>query len=71
MINLKLLYVGASGGGMIIAGTTKVILNYFVEGLDPLSSGLAARVYHQRIPDVVQMRNGQQCITTTVNSPLT
>ncbi|KAJ4842111.1 gamma-glutamyltransferase [Turnera subulata] len=46
--------VGASGGGMIIAGTTQVFLNYFAKGLDPLSSVLAARVYHQLIPNVVQ-----------------
>jgi hypothetical protein len=39
--------VGASGGSMIIAGTTEVLLNHFAKGMDPLSSVLAPRVYHQ------------------------
>lgn len=38
--------VGASGGAMIIAGTTEVILNH-LRGMDPLHSVLAPRVYHQ------------------------
>ena len=39
--------VGASGGGMIIAGTAEVLLNHFARGMDPLSSVMAPRVYHQ------------------------
>ncbi|XP_038688492.1 glutathione hydrolase 1-like [Tripterygium wilfordii] len=39
--------VGASGGAMIIAGTLEVFLNYFARGMDPLSSVMAPRVYHQ------------------------
>ncbi|CAK7337899.1 unnamed protein product [Dovyalis caffra] len=41
--------VGASGGAMIIAGTTEVLLNHFAKGMDPLSSVLATRVYHQDV----------------------
>ncbi|KAB1199976.1 Gamma-glutamyltranspeptidase 2 [Morella rubra] len=39
--------VGASGGGMIIAGTAEVLLNHFSRGMDPFSSIMAPRVYHQ------------------------
>ncbi|KAL9861657.1 putative aminoacyltransferase, Glutathione hydrolase [Arabidopsis thaliana] len=39
--------VGASGGLYIIAGTTEVFLNYFFLKMDPLSSVLAPRIYHQ------------------------
>lgn len=39
--------VGASGGAMIIAGTSEVLLNHFVKGMDPFSSVTAPRVYHQ------------------------
>ena len=39
--------VGASGGANIIAGTTEVFLNHFVRGMDPLSSVMAPRIYHQ------------------------
>lgn len=39
--------VGASGGAMIIAGTTEVFLNHFALGMDPFSSIIAPRVYHQ------------------------
>ncbi|KAM7259006.1 hypothetical protein ACFE04_014747 [Oxalis oulophora] len=49
--------VGASGGSMIIAGTAEVLLNHFARGMDPLSSVLAPRVYHQLIPNVVQYEN--------------
>lgn len=49
--------VGASGGGMIIAGTTEVFLNHFVKKLDPFSSVMAPRVYHQLIPNVVKYEN--------------
>ncbi|PIN05719.1 Gamma-glutamyltransferase [Handroanthus impetiginosus] len=49
--------VGASGGSFIIAGTTEVILNHFVRGMDPLSSVLAPRSYHQLIPNILQYEN--------------
>lgn len=39
--------VGASGGAMIIAGTSEVLLNHFVKGMDPFSSVTAPRVYHR------------------------
>lgn len=39
--------VGASGGGFIIAGTAEVLLNHFAKGMDPFSSVMAPRVYHQ------------------------
>lgn len=45
--------VGASGGSMIIAGTTEVFLNYFVNGMGPLASVMAPRFYHELIPNVV------------------
>ncbi|KAE8706935.1 Gamma-glutamyltranspeptidase 2 [Hibiscus syriacus] len=41
--------VGASGGANIIAGTTQVLLNHFALGMDPLSSVMAPRVYHQLV----------------------
>lgn len=46
--------VGASGGAKIIAGTTEVFLNHFGKGMDPLSSVMAPRNYHQLIPNVVE-----------------
>ncbi|KAJ0988369.1 hypothetical protein J5N97_006725 [Dioscorea zingiberensis] len=49
--------VGASGGSMIIAGTTEVFLNHFGKGMDPLSSVFAPRSYHQWIPNVLQYEN--------------
>ncbi|KAH0728645.1 hypothetical protein KY290_003481 [Solanum tuberosum] len=49
--------VGASGGGMIIAGTTEVFLNHFARGMDPFSSVMAPRYYHQLIPNVLQYEN--------------
>ncbi|XP_052150957.1 glutathione hydrolase 1-like [Oryza glaberrima] len=49
--------VGASGGSMIPAGTMEVLLNHFVKNMDPLSSVMAPRVYHQLIPNVVQYEN--------------
>lgn len=39
--------VGASGGSMIPAGTLEVFLNHFAKKMDPLSSVMAPRVYHQ------------------------
>lgn len=54
--------VGASGGTMIIAATTEVLLNHFVKGMDPFASVTAPRVYHQLIPNVVYYENW-----TTVN----
>ncbi|KAL5214522.1 hypothetical protein ABZP36_003674 [Zizania latifolia] len=49
--------VGASGGSMIPAGTMEVLLNHFAKNMDPLSSVMAPRVYHQLIPNVVQYEN--------------
>ncbi|XP_039114395.1 LOW QUALITY PROTEIN: glutathione hydrolase 1-like [Dioscorea cayenensis subsp. rotundata] len=49
--------VGASGGAMIIAATTEVLLNHFAKGMDPLSSILSPRSYHQLIPNVLQYEN--------------
>ncbi|XP_058096649.1 glutathione hydrolase 1-like isoform X2 [Magnolia sinica] len=49
--------LGASGGAMIIAGTIEVFLNHFAKGMDPLSSVMGPRVYHQLIPNVVQYEN--------------
>nr|AFK35153.1 unknown [Lotus japonicus] len=49
--------LGASGGAMIIAGTSEVLLNHFVKGMDPFSSITAPRVYHQLIPNVVSYEN--------------
>ncbi|KAK3170412.1 hypothetical protein Dsin_000209 [Dipteronia sinensis] len=39
--------LGASGGANIIAGTTEVFLNHFALKMDPLSSVMTPRVYHQ------------------------
>ncbi|KAM3235940.1 glutathione hydrolase 1 isoform X1 [Capsicum annuum] len=49
--------VGASGGAMIIAGATEVFLNHFARGMDPFSSIMAPRYYHQLIPNVLQYEN--------------
>ncbi|WJX33801.1 Gamma-glutamyltranspeptidase 1 [Trifolium repens] len=54
--------VGASGGAMIIAATSEVLLNHFVKGMDPFSSVTAPRFYHELIPNVVYYENW-----TTVN----
>lgn len=43
--------VGASGGSLIIAGTAEVLLNHLARGMDPLSSVLAPRSYHQVTPN--------------------
>uniref|UniRef100_A0A453C4B6 Gamma-glutamyltranspeptidase 1 n=1 Tax=Aegilops tauschii subsp. strangulata TaxID=200361 RepID=A0A453C4B6_AEGTS len=49
--------VGASGGSMIPAGTIEVLLNHFAKNMDPLSSVMAPRVYHQLIPNEVKYEN--------------
>ncbi|ESQ28763.1 hypothetical protein EUTSA_v10019745mg [Eutrema salsugineum] len=49
--------VGASGGMYIIAGTTEVFLNHFFLEMDPLSSVVAPRIYHQLIPNRVSYEN--------------
>ncbi|URE00502.1 Gamma-glutamyltranspeptidase [Musa troglodytarum] len=49
--------MGASGGAMIIAATAEIFLNHFAKRMDPLSSVLAPRSYHQLIPNVVQYEN--------------
>ncbi|XP_068342113.1 glutathione hydrolase 1-like isoform X2 [Pyrus communis] len=46
--------VGASGGVFIIPATAEVLLNHFARGMDPLSSVMAPRVYHQLLPNVVR-----------------
>ncbi|CDY42641.1 BnaC01g00530D [Brassica napus] len=49
--------VGASGGANIIAATTEVFLNHFFLNMDPLSSVLAPRIYHQLTPNKVSFEN--------------
>ncbi|KFK30534.1 hypothetical protein AALP_AA7G274900 [Arabis alpina] len=49
--------LGASGGKFIIAGTTEVFLNHFFLKMDPLSSVLAPRIYHQLIPNKILYEN--------------
>ena len=39
--------VGASGGLYIIPGATQVFLNHFFLNMDPLSSVMAPRIFHQ------------------------
>lgn len=39
--------MGASEGGMIIAGTIEVFLNHFVKKMNPFSSVMAPKSYHQ------------------------
>ncbi|KAI5004712.1 hypothetical protein ZWY2020_031955 [Hordeum vulgare] len=39
--------MSASGRSMIPAGTIEVLLNHFAKNMDPLSSVMAPRVYHQ------------------------
>ncbi|CAG7898934.1 unnamed protein product, partial [Brassica rapa] len=43
--------VGASGGLYIIPGATQVFLNHFFLNMDPLSSVMAPRIFHQLIPN--------------------
>ncbi|KAL9289695.1 putative aminoacyltransferase, Glutathione hydrolase [Arabidopsis thaliana] len=49
--------LGASGGMYIIAGTTEVYLNHFFLNMDPLSSVVAPRIYHQLIPNKASYEN--------------
>ncbi|RXH81477.1 hypothetical protein DVH24_034898 [Malus domestica] len=49
--------VGASGGALIIPATAEVLLNHFARGMDPLSSVMAPRAYHQLLPNVVRYEN--------------
>ncbi|KAE8663676.1 Gamma-glutamyltranspeptidase 1 [Hibiscus syriacus] len=63
--------VGASGGANIIAGTTQVFLNHFALGMDPLSSVMAPRVYHQLIPNVVMYENWTTVIGDHFEVPAT
>ncbi|EOA18807.1 hypothetical protein CARUB_v10007420mg [Capsella rubella] len=49
--------LGASGGMYIIAGTTEVFLNHFFLNMDPLSSVVAPRIYHQLIPNKASYEN--------------
>ncbi|XVF61722.1 hypothetical protein PTKIN_Ptkin08bG0153000 [Pterospermum kingtungense] len=63
--------VGASGGANIIAGTTEVFLNHFAKGMDPLSSVMAPRIYHQLIPNVVLYENWTTVIGDHFEVPAT
>ncbi|KAE8715824.1 Gamma-glutamyltranspeptidase 2 [Hibiscus syriacus] len=63
--------VGVSGGANIIAGTTQVFLNHFALGMDPLSSVMAPRVYHQLIPNVVMYENWTTVIGDHFEVPAT
>ncbi|PON33585.1 Gamma-glutamyltranspeptidase [Parasponia andersonii] len=49
--------LGASGGLYIFPATAEVLLNHFVRRMDPLSSVMAPRIYHQLIPNVVLYEN--------------
>ncbi|KAF9610796.1 hypothetical protein IFM89_024905 [Coptis chinensis] len=49
--------LGASGGSTIIGATTQVFLNHFAREMDPFSSIMAPRSYHQLIPNVVHYEN--------------
>ena len=39
--------LGASGGAMIFSAVGEIFLNHFARGMDPLSSIMAPRIYHQ------------------------
>ncbi|PON33587.1 Gamma-glutamyltranspeptidase [Parasponia andersonii] len=49
--------VGASGGAFIFTATGEILLNHFVRRMDPFSSVMAPRIYHQLIPNVVNYEN--------------
>ncbi|PON36816.1 Gamma-glutamyltranspeptidase [Trema orientale] len=49
--------LGASGGLYIFPATAEVLLNHFVRRMDPLSSVMAPRIYHQLRPNVVLYEN--------------
>eukprot|EP01018_Ginkgo_biloba_P038112 Gb_20998 [translate_table: standard] len=49
--------LGASGGLYIIPAVAQVFLNHFVDGMDPLVSVTAPRVYHKLIPNIVLYEN--------------
>ncbi|KAM1135823.1 hypothetical protein ACFX13_034744 [Malus domestica] len=49
--------VGASVGALIIPATAEVLVNHFSRGMDPLSSVMAPRVYHQLLPNAVHYKN--------------
>ncbi|GMP26253.1 hypothetical protein CsSME_00002774 [Camellia sinensis var. sinensis] len=61
--------VGASGGSMIIGGTTEVFLNYFARRMDPLSSVMAPRYYHELIPNVLYYENWTTVIGDQFEAP--
>lgn len=61
--------VGASGGALIIAGTTDVLLNHFARGMDPFSSIMAPRYYHQLIPNVLLYENWTTVIGDHIEAP--
>ncbi|XP_062098352.1 glutathione hydrolase 1-like [Humulus lupulus] len=49
--------LGASGGAFIFAAVGEVLLNHFVKRMDPLTSVMAPRIYHQLMPNVVNYEN--------------
>jgi gamma-glutamyltranspeptidase / glutathione hydrolase len=49
--------VGASGGPRIITGTTQVILNILLLGMDAPRAVAAPRLHHQWIPNVVRLES--------------
>ncbi|KAI8031490.1 Glutathione hydrolase 1 [Camellia lanceoleosa] len=61
--------MGASGGSMIIGGTTEVFLNYFARRMDPLSSVMAPRYYHELIPNVLYYENWTTVIGDHFEAP--
>ncbi|GMN33564.1 hypothetical protein TIFTF001_004234 [Ficus carica] len=46
--------VGASGGAFIFGAVGEVLINHFARGMDPFSSIMTPRIYHQLIPNVVK-----------------
>ncbi|KAA8546871.1 hypothetical protein F0562_003300 [Nyssa sinensis] len=61
--------VGASGGALIIAGTTEVFLNHFVKRMDLLSSVMAPRYYHQFNPNVLYYENSTTVTGEHIEAP--
>ncbi|KAL8471998.1 hypothetical protein ACS0TY_029293 [Phlomoides rotata] len=49
--------IGASGGSLIIAGTTEVLVNHLARGMDPYSAVITPRSYHQLVPNLLQYEN--------------
>ncbi|XP_024023634.1 glutathione hydrolase 1 [Morus notabilis] len=49
--------LGASGGTFIFSAVGEVLLNHFAKKMDPFSSIMTPRIYHQLIPNVVKYEN--------------